>query len=155
MKFKAPHLEMEFEDGLIPEVREALCELDEWSLAHGYPEVIVTHVVRAPAEQERIYWKRYANGLVDGVSHAEEEARFRARRRFSWHLLMMGVCCAVDIRNRHYTREQRKLVMQHLMAGRENGPWEILAHDVGRGDHIHVGRRRFDLRRAWEQAQEK
>lgn len=137
MKFLTPKLEAEFAQ-LHPDVRFSIIDLDDWSAASGLPEVVITHVNRTEEQQEAIYWKQIqkAEGL------REKEAREKARKKFSWH----RVRCAVDLRNKHYTKQQRGQVVLRLMQGRTKGPWEILEHDVGRGDHIHVGRRDFAFR---------
>lgn len=127
---------------LHPDVKFALLDLDDFCKAKGYPEIVVTMVLRTAAQQEEIYWRQIANSM-----HLSEiEARKLARKKFSWH----KVGCAADIRNRHYTKEQRGQIMLHLLEGRTKGPWEILEHDVGRGDHIHIGRRDFAFRSKWE-----
>jgi|GEM_PF-5620059 len=160
MQFAKPALELEF-SGLHPETKQLVLDLDAWGLTAGLPEVVVTCVLRTKDEQEKIYSPFARNALrkqmedltlnstettallavrehmtKDGISERAAVARW-ARSRFSWHL----VACAVDLRNRHYTAEQRKQVMAWLRTNRGQPQWEILEHDVGRGDHIHIGRR--------------
>ncbi len=132
MKFKNPALEMEFVAGLHPEVKAVMTDLDEWCQANGYPEVFVTHVLRTRADQEVIYWQMIKN-QNPGLSAAD--ARKRARAKFSWHL----GGCAIDIRNKSYTKLQLANVMAHLKLGKAPSRWECLSHDVGNGEHIHVG----------------
>lgn len=146
MKFKTAALQVEF-DGLHPEVRRGVSDLDKWSVANGIPEVVVTHVFRTKAFQEETYWPAIAKRLAAEnpkrpVGEIEAEARAEARKKFSWHL----VHCAIDIRNRHYSPDQRRRVMGFLQRGRAAPIWEVLEHDVGRGDHIHLGIRDFSWR---------
>lgn len=164
MKFKQPHLEMEFH-AAHPDVRNAVMGLDAWSRDNGIPEPVVTQVLRSPDEQEIIY-TRHANSLMhklrdghpmsseDNALARELEAMSNAKRRqwararFSWHL----VGCAVDLRNSHYSQKELAGVMAWLRNGRTVGPWEILSHDVSSGFHIHVGRRDFEFRTRHERS---
>jgi hypothetical protein len=138
MRWTTPQLEAEFLR-VHPDVSAVLVGLDEWSRARNLPEVWVTHVLRTQKEQEEIYWPT----LVKLHHLSEEAARAKARVRFSWHL----VACAVDIRNRNYTGDELQAVMGYLNGRCTPGPWELLSHDVGRGSHVHVGRRDFTWRR--------
>lgn len=128
MKFLKPELEMEF-GALHPSTRGLAEDLDAWSLENGVPEVVVTHVLRTADDSERLYLPMYLK-----LGYTPEEARRRARARFSWHL----VGCAVDLRNSHYTAVQRKQVMQYLRQHCPSGTCELLEHDIGRGNHIHL-----------------
>lgn len=128
MKYLRPELELEVQ-ALHPKVRAKLDELEAWSRDEGLPEPVVTNVLRTEDDQERLYL-----GLYLSRGHSPDIAREKARARFSWHL----VACAVDLRNRHYTPPQRKAVMQFLRQQCAPGEWELLEHDIGRGDHIHV-----------------
>lgn len=65
-----------------------------------------------------------------------------ALQRFSWHL----VDTAIDARNTHYSRTQlgwvedwfrNRLKDEPLVDGRN--PWEFLVHDIGNGNHLHLG----------------
>ena len=89
--------------------------------------------------QEDIYWR----GIAKSKGLPETEARAEARKKFSWHLAR----CAVDLRNRHYTPVQLQQVMEFLQRDRKHPLWEILNHDVGRGDHLHIGRRDYSWRK--------
>jgi hypothetical protein len=129
MRFVTPQLEAEFEH-LHKDVRELLLDLDAWSARENIPGVVVTHVFRTPEKQHAIY-----GGL----------------KTFSWHMCW----CAADIRNRHYTPEQLRRVMEHIEQERNDSRWEILQHDVGAGNHIHIGRRDFDARRQFQSSQPK
>lgn len=140
MKFKTPALEFEF-TGLHPDVRKKLIELDIWSVDRGFPEVVITEAFRTPAQMEATYWKSIAAKLATELPEAspaarEAVARSRARAKFSWHL----VRCAADIRNRHYTPIQGRAVLTWLKDNCVAG-FEVVQHDVGRGDHIHLGKR--------------
>lgn len=138
MRFKTPSLAQEFAR-LHPDVIAAVKALDDFSHANRLPELVVTHAIRTPAQQEAIYWRSIAK--AKGLSEAE--ARAEARRKFSWHLCR----CAVDLRNNHYTAVQLAQVMDFLKRGREAPLWEVISHDVGRGNHLHLGRRDFSWRR--------
>ena len=138
MKFKTPALAAEF-NRLHPDVIAAVKALDDFSHANRLPELVVTHAIRTPEMQEDIYWR----GIHKSTGLSEKEARAQARKKFSWHLAR----CAVDLRNNHYTAVQRKQVMEFLRDGRERPHWEVIEHDVGRGDHIHLGRRDFGWQR--------
>lgn len=138
MKFKTPELEDEFRI-LHPEVPPVLWDLDRWSDEEGLPEVVVTHVVRTPEQQAEFYWQDFQRRL--GLE--EKEARNLASKKFSWH----SVRCAVDIRNSHYTHEQLLAVLQHLKPLCRSPMWELLSHDIGRGEHIHIGRQDFAWRK--------
>lgn len=132
MKFKTPALEAEF-SRLHPDVIAAVKALDDFSHANRLPELVVTHAIRTPQQQEDIYWR----GIAKNTGLPEAEARAAARKKFSWHLCR----CAVDLRNRHYTAAQLAQVMEFLRDGRERPHWEVISHDVGRGQHLHIGRR--------------
>lgn len=141
MKFKEPHLEVEFRE-MHPDVRDVLVALDAWSVKHRIPETVVTHVFRGRAFMEETYWLGIAKKLtiqLPNASPAEVEriARETARMKFSWHL----VRCAADIRNRHYTKEEREDVFAWLRVHCKPPMFELVQHDVGKGDHIHVGRK--------------
>jgi hypothetical protein len=161
MKFKLAAMEVEF-DGLHPELSSLVRVFDAWSYEHGLPEPVITEVLRTPAEQERIY-TRFAQRLVDKLNAkvrmsdhekaeatrfaemTEEQRKKWARSRFSWHL----VACGVDLRNSYYSAEQLERVMAFLKEGRVSPLWEILAHDVSAGNHIHLGRRDFGWRNTY------
>ena len=141
MNFKAPHLEVEF-DHLHPELRALLLELDQWSGEHKFAAVLVAHALRTLDDQERIYLPIYQ----ENTGLPPERARALARQRFSWHL----VGCAVDIRNSHYSEDERRTVVSWLRGRVEPvaGDWELLEHDIGRGEHIHIARRDVAWRKA-------
>lgn len=137
MKFKVPWLESEFAH-LHPHVQSALKALDAYSASHGLPEPLVTHCFRNASQQEAYYWR----GIEKRLGVTEAEARQAARSRFSWH----RVGCAADVRNSHYTPKQLEEVLSFLREGRASPLWEILSHDVGRGEHLHLARRDFSWR---------
>lgn len=60
-----------------------------------------------------------------------------ADSKFSWHMAR----CAVDLRNRHYSPKQRQAVVAFLRSMVSRGEWELLEHDIGRGDHIHLAKK--------------
>ena len=140
MNFKKPSLEAEFAE-LHPDASRLVHKLDDWSFEQKLPPVVVTHVKRTVDDQERIY----TPVLMKNTGMPEKKCRELARQRFSWHLVL----CAVDLRNIHYTDEERLRVMGFLRSNL--GPmaerFELLEHDVGRGDHIHIGIKDQDWRR--------
>lgn len=134
MRFKSAALDMEFHGGLHPAVKDIVKDLDDWSKEQGLPSVVITHVLRTREDMEVLYWKRIHRQANPPISEAL--ARSMARRKFSWHL----VGCAVDIRNNHYLPGQRKAVMAKLRTlAKPAHKFELLEHDIGRGDHIHLG----------------
>lgn len=113
MKFKTPALEAEFRNAH-PAVQERFRALDEWLVAQGWPEAVITSVGRTRRDMLRIY----------GPAGA---------KRFSWHL----ADCAADMRNAPYSPEQRKAIMERLREGTTTATHEVLEHDVGNGSHFH------------------
>lgn len=137
MWFDKPNLGPEFSQ-LHPRVRKAAEDLDSWLIKKGLPQMTVTHVLRTPAMQESIYWE----AVKDTLKCTEEIARQTARNKPSWHLWY----CALDFRNKVYTPAQKADIFKQLRDGRGDSIWEILMHDVGRGDHFHLGYRDFSWR---------
>jgi hypothetical protein len=153
MNFTEPHLKGEFRALLHHEARDVVMALDTWSLESGLPEVVVTHVIRTPGEQQRIYIA-YANRLIyrrqiqDAFSPSEQsladdlakmtegEINRWAFKRFSWHL----IGCAVDIRSKHYELAHLSAVMEYLRERCPKPEWELIEHDVS-GPHVHIARR--------------
>lgn len=148
---------------LLPQqLRDKVTGLAAWLHSKGWEAPFITCIRRTSDDQERIYTP-YAQKLArlhqKGLTLEEkeralaaelarmtpEEQKAWARAKFSWH----NVLCAVDIRNRVYSRVQRKAIMDHLRYGTNTTDWEILEHDVGRGDHVHLARRDVDRRKAW------
>lgn len=132
MRFKTENLKKEY-DQLQPEVVQKLIGLEEYSKQKGYPEPMLTHVKRTRAQQKTIYWQaeQAKNRKLN-----ENQARELAGKRFTWHFHL----CAADLRSSHYTAEQLADVVRYLKEGTDAG-WEVLYHDVGSGDHLHVGRK--------------
>lgn len=125
-----------------PKVREIAEELDRFLQTQGLQDMVITHVYRTAEEQEKFYWES-----VQKTLHCTEEiAKETARKKFSWH----RVYCAIDIRNSTYDKATREKILKFLKTGRADSSWEILMHDVGRGDHFHVGYRDFGWRRKYE-----
>lgn len=113
VRFKTARCEKEYFGVLHPAVRDLVQAFCEWSRVSGLPEPTVTCVVRTPDENRAIY---------KGVD------------RFSWHL----VRCAVDLRNHHYTPEQRRKAEGWLGARAMRPRWEFVPQDHGTGPHFHV-----------------
>lgn len=140
MLFKTTALAAEY-PRLHPELRKLLTQLDEHITGLELAPLTLTHVLRTKAEQEELYWARYH---TSGVTEAT--ARELARKRFSWHLC----ACAADFRASCYSAEHRALLRRWLTAKFQKPGWEILEHDIGRGEHFHVAvcdqawRRKFE-----------
>lgn len=147
---------------LLPvQIRDKVTGLAAWCHAKGWEAPFITCIRRTPDDQERIYLP-FAEKLVrsfqmglhlsdkERVLAAElakmtpEQRKAWARAKFSWHIAL----CAVDIRNRAYSRTQRVAIMNHLRFGTNTTDWEILEHDVGRGDHVHLALRVPERRKA-------
>lgn len=138
MLFKAPRLATEYPT-LHPELRRVLAELEKQLAAWGLPSLTITEALRTPDDQERLYWKRE---LKPGVT--EEHARALARARPSWHLHH----CAADFRNSVYGPRDRRRIHYWLTQRCPSDEWEVLMHDIGRGDHFHVARKDESWRKA-------
>lgn len=146
---------------LLPKpLRDKVTELAAWLHSKGWEAPFVTCIRRTEDDQERIYTpvaERLVHSLAVGLSlttkeralaadlarMSPEERKAWARAKFSWHVAL----CALDLRNRDYSRAQRKEIMNHLRHGTNTTDWEILEHDVGRGDHIHLARRELERRK--------
>jgi len=116
IEFKRDHLRWEFDQQIHPAVRAIVRELDAHLGAKGWPGVTITHAWRSLASMADIYGRDW-----------------RARGLWSWHL----VGRAVDIRNRDWSPEQREEITAWL-----EDHWpdaEVLMHDIGRGNHLHLG----------------
>jgi hypothetical protein len=144
MFFKFANLEMEYLASLHPKVKAKLEGLDKWLKDKGYPELVVTHVLRSPDFQENTYWKRIKSQSSGKLS--DVEAKAKARAKFSWHL----VGCAADLRNSTYTAIQLRTIMAKLKENTNLSEYEILSHDVGRGEHLHIGYRDYGRRKEYE-----
>ena len=114
IKFKRPELEWEFDNQLHPAARGLILELDRFCSRAGYGDLVLTEVWRSEAVMTRYY----GEGWEDS--------------KWSWHL----VGRAVDIRNKNWTTAQRHAIELWLKKNWPDG--EILMHDIGRGDHLHV-----------------
>lgn len=125
MRYAAPELAHQFVVRLHAKARLVVQALDRWSEENELPTVIVTGVSRVPS--------------------------FYPDDRWSWHL----VDCAVDLRNRHYSRDQLQRVEAWLRAKCASSEWELITKDHGTGPHIHLAYREFGLRRVYEQKQKK
>ena len=44
---------------------------------------------------------------------------------------------------------ERKAIMDHLRYGTNGTDWEVIEHDVGRGDHLHLAYKVVERKRAW------
>lgn len=158
MIFSAPKMAEEFKQ-LPPALQEKAVKADEWVLKQGWPALFITCVGRSDDDSERIYTpvadklvrdlelrllkterERLLAESLAGMNALQRKAW--AREKFSWHRCL----CALDIRNRVYSREQRRALMNHLRFGTNGTQWLFLEHDVGRGDHIHAEFRCFNQR---------
>lgn len=159
MKFAAPRMAEEFKQLPAP-LQEKLLKADAWLVAQGWAELFLTCVGRSDDDSERIYTpvadklvRELGLGLLktdrekvlagELAKMTPEQRKAWARGKFSWHRCL----CAVDIRNRVYSREQRRALMNHLRFGTNTAQWMFLEHDVGRGDHLHAEYRCFEQRK--------
>lgn len=110
VRFISDHHASTFE-GLHPAIRAVAVELEHY--VGG--DLMITGTIRTAAKMAEIYG-----------------ANWKARGKFSWHL----VGRAVDIRNRDWSPERRVLITAWLKANWPDA--EILMHDIGRGDHLHL-----------------
>lgn len=113
--FKGQNLEWAFDVQLHPAVRGLVTELDRFVTRMKYAPLVVTAVCRSPEEMAAIYGRDW-----------------RGKGRWSWHLVNR----AVDLRNRDWTDAQRHAIETWLKKQWPDA--EILMHDIGRGDHLHV-----------------
>lgn len=132
MKYKSERIEAEYKT-LHPKLREMLVHLETYTRARGYPEPVITHALRTRKEQIHIYWKAELKKATSPITDAE--AKIAAGNRFTWHFHR----CAVDLRDYIYTPAQARDVVNWLRANCPASTWEILYHDVGRGNHLHIG----------------
>lgn len=131
MKYKSPILEQEYK-ALHPQLRTVMEQLETFSAENGLPEPVATHIRRTRKGQEDIYWRSV---LAANPSMTEAQARTAASKRFSWHL----VNCAIDLRDYIYTKQQVTKLLAWLRQRCPAPTFEVLYHDVGRGQHLHVG----------------
>lgn len=130
MKFKHARLERELEGDTHPALRAYLYELDRFCIAHGYAEVELTELVRSDRLMG-IYYPPPTKGPHKGKTWKE-------RGLFSWHLpdKILKLTRAADVRNRVWLDVQRFAIVTWT---KKYWPgFEVLMHDIGRGDHFHV-----------------
>lgn len=142
MLFKSPSLSIQF-DGLHPELRRVLKELDAKLAEWGFEQLTITDLWRDRAENAAIYLRE---GLAAGLTTGD--AKWRAEHRFSWHFVM----AAADARSTKYTAKQRKFILSWLTHRCPRHEWEVLEHTVGAGMHFHIARKDEEWRRAREAA---
>lgn len=131
MLFKTARVEAEFKK-LHPELLKVGEELNAYCRAKRYAEPVATHVLRYGSEQVDIYWQNIMR--TQKVSEAAAKALAAKRPTLHFHLL------AFDLRDYIYTPIQIKDLLQWFEARCPKAKgWEILYHDVGRGNHFHVG----------------
>jgi hypothetical protein len=119
-KDESPALAAEFLQVLHPDARRVVLELAAWSRKRGLPDPVVTCVVRDPS----------SNAAVGGVPN-------------SWHL----AGCAVDLRDKHYSPDERADVVSWLERRCTIGPFELVTHTHGNATHLHLARRDFSWRK--------
>jgi hypothetical protein len=137
MRFKTSNTELEWA-ALHPLLKDLISRLDAYCLDEGIPEVVITEILRSPADQERLYWRQ----MQREFSLSEDAARHKARAKDSMHL--WG--CAVDLRESHWLAGQKKQVVNWLrieMAkiSKKPGFWEFLPDIHGSGPHVHIARK--------------
>ncbi len=142
MVFKYPGLSREYSQ-LHPKVKALGDDLDIWVREQGWPDVMITHVVRTAAQQEAWYWK----SIYDATKVTEELARAAARKKPSWHFWY----CAFDFSSKRYSVTQERRILEYLQSGRGRPDWEIYGHNIGQGDHFHVAFRDVSWKAKWSQ----
>jgi hypothetical protein len=131
MLYKDQRIEREFKL-LHPELLKLAGELEAYCRAKHYAEPVSTHVKRYGTEQVDIYWKNIM--ATKKVTEVEAKALAAKRPTLHYHLL------AFDLRSFIYTPMQMKDLLQWLESRCPKAKgWEILYHDVGRGNHFHIG----------------
>lgn len=75
--------------------------------------------------------------VVTCLDRTEEENEADGGQPNSWHLFK----CAADLRIKHLTSEQQKLVAKFLIARCKRPNWELVLKDHGTGPHFHIARR--------------
>lgn len=144
---------------LQPELRQMLYSIDNHCAVQKMPGVICTQLVRTVEEQIEIYvpyWKKLVARMESGehlapalaklamelTGKTDDELKDLAIAKFTWHY----VRCAADIRIRHWTPAQLKVVVTFVTEEtRDARQWEFLVHDVA-GPHMHIGIRDFSFR---------
>lgn len=147
MKYKneSPRLKEEFTK-LHENCLMAANNLENFLTLNSMPEAVVTHILRTIPEQEDIYWRN----IMVAQKLTEVDARAKARAQWSWHL----VYCAFDLRDFIYTPAQLRRIVDFLMVEYPASQgWEILCHNVGSGNHLHVGFRDYSRHKAFLQSQ--
>jgi hypothetical protein len=113
--FAEQELESEFHKRLHPAARAVVVELATFCRRKKFEGITVTGVSRDEDDMARIYG-----------------ADWKEKKRFSWHLDNR----AVDIRNYLWEDYQRDTICQWLKRCWPDA--EVLMHDVGQGDHLHI-----------------
>jgi hypothetical protein len=152
---------------LHPDVTGLVAAFAHFSEHEGLPDPVVTDTIRKPASQVRIYtrfFKKLQHALKEGphkgqidpeddgifrpltptelvmaqdvAALTDEQLSAKAGQRFSWHM----VNCAVDLRTRHYSRQQLIRVREFFEERCPKPKFELLFHDVT-APHLHVARR--------------
>lgn len=169
IQFKYPLLSGELTE-CPKELQDLLNQFTLWSAASGLPDPVVTEVLRSDQMQLN-YYVPYARQLLEGgypFSKADRDnltdinASIKDHRngedfgvlqwalyRWTWH----RIAHAVDLRNSHYRGEELRTVVAWLEkeislreAAKPGRQWEFLVHDIGRGNHIHIGCRDLEAK---------
>lgn len=102
------------------ELRLVLTEFEAWCALQNFPAPVVTCVHRTPEQNK-------AAGGVPNSLHLDSRA--------------------MDLRNRHYTPEQRMECEQWLRARCPRWAFEMVLKPHGTGPHWHIGVHREDVHR--------
>jgi hypothetical protein len=166
MKFLGDNMAEQLADSH-PELSALLRDFETWSHKQGLPEPVVVELWRSAKEQGDLYvgiWRQQAKQALASKAPpraaklraleihrmSDKELRGLAEQKFSWH-----VCrCAVDLRTRHYTREQMLEVVKWFQERCPKPMWELVTEKHGTGAHIHCGRRDFSWRKKFTQTPE-
>jgi hypothetical protein len=108
-------------DTLHSRLKQDVEDFGHWSAANRLPLCVVTCVYRTREENKAIY----------------------GYDRNTLHLLEDGVCNAVDVRIRQYSRPQLDDVIRWWeLRCKDRSVYELLTHLHGTGPHVHAGVRR-------------
>lgn len=131
MQFKYAQLGQEYSK-LHPKLLIVGEGLTEYCFKQKLPEPVATHILRTRAQQIDIYWRN----IMMARKCTEQEAKLLAAKQDTWHFYF----AAMDLRDFIYTQNQITQLLGYLKGTLCAGPeWELLYHDVGRGNHFHIG----------------
>lgn len=115
--YKEDYQRDEFENQLDPRVQGIVFSADVFSITHGLPEILITEICRTQKQQAEYYPKQ-----PDRPSpHLERPSR------------------AVDLRSRHYTSAERRLLVDFITHWFSCIGVKVLVNDRGEANpHLHI-----------------